>query len=662
MSSYKSFVSPNYKVKSGISESVSFKGSDSKANESSLPSLRNNPPAVAPVIGRRRGLIAPQVPTIVEDKVKESYHRRKTISTYEDDMAHIKQTGTMDSIRFCFFSSQEVANFSVVEVKESKTEGPNSVYDLRMGPLEYKVVCETCNEEREKCPGHFGHIALNVPIPHPLCSKSIINFLRCFCFKCHRLVMTESEIFLNEFHRLKSSRFEAIIAHIDKNISYCGHADCHQKLYKYSFDDDKYYKFFPNSPNKTELRYEEIFDIFSDICDDDIRLLGLKEDRYMISNFDNINDPYEDPLVHPTRLIIQNLPVLPPCARPYSITDNEKSHDTLTDLYKTIIMKNNELSKPEKLNEKTKDDLVMKLVEKIRILFDNSKKKATMGGATKMPIQGIKDRISSKQGHIRKYLLGKRTNFSARTVIGGDNTIGVNELIIPKQIAKVLSLPIEVTPQNLRYCQNLLDSGKVNTIIGTRDQKYDPDKVRNTQPTYYHMDDILLIPDENDEYVRCDVYTYLMSKHPEWFDASGVVIERGEIANAISSFQVIRREYVKTSSEEETFNESIEGSSLFEEPIANKKSTQEECVIQERLIAPRNNLKKSFTLQPGFKIERQAQDGDWVVFNRQPTLWKGSMQAKKIKILPGKTFRMSLCTTQAFNADHDGDKLIMITA
>jgi hypothetical protein len=63
--------------------------------------------------------------------------------------------------------------------------------------------------------------------------------------------------------------------------------------------------------------------------------------------------------------------------------------------------------------------------------------------------------------------------------------------------------------------------------------------------------------------------------------------------------------------------------------------------------------RKDFQLKIGDTIERQLQNGDLVVFNRQPTLWKGSMRAKRVKILPGKTFRFNLASTQSFNADFD---------
>jgi DNA-directed RNA polymerase beta' subunit len=60
---------------------------------------------------------------------------------------------------------------------------------------------------------------------------------------------------------------------------------------------------------------------------------------------------------------------------------------------------------------------------------------------------------------------------------------------------------------------------------------------------------------------------------------------------------------------------------------------------------------KNFELKIGDTIERSLQNGDLVVLNRQPTLWKGSMRAKKVVIRPGKTFRFALCSTAAFNAD-----------
>ena len=57
---------------------------------------------------------------------------------------------------------------------------------------------------------------------------------------------------------------------------------------------------------------------------------------------------------------------------------------------------------------------------------------------------------------------------------------------------------------------------------------------------------------------------------------------------------------------------------------------------------------------PGWIVERHLQDGDWVLFNRQPSLWKASMMAFQTYRVKGLTFRLPLAVTRPFNADFDG--------
>ncbi len=71
--------------------------------------------------------------------------------------------------------------------------------------------------------------------------------------------------------------------------------------------------------------------------------------------------------------------------------------------------------------------------------------------------------------------------------------------------------------------------------------------------------------------------------------------------------------------------------------------------------ANREELVKELT--PGVILERQLVDGDIVLFNRQPSLHRISIMAHKVKILPGKTFRINFCTTSPYNADFDGDEM-----
>lgn len=62
-------------------------------------------------------------------------------------------------------------------------------------------------------------------------------------------------------------------------------------------------------------------------------------------------------------------------------------------------------------------------------------------------------------------------------------------------------------------------------------------------------------------------------------------------------------------------------------------------------------------LEPGYVVERHLDDGDMVLFNRQPSLHKMSIMGHRVKVLPYSTFRMNLSVTTPYNADFDGDEM-----
>ena len=110
----------------------------------------------------------------------------------------------INSIDFSHWSGQDIKNYSVVEVKESKLNGENSVNDDRLGIIQNHTLCSMCGLDNFKCIGHFGHIELNVPIPHPMFSKDILDFLTCFCHKesCNKILIDINELFLFDFAKL----------------------------------------------------------------------------------------------------------------------------------------------------------------------------------------------------------------------------------------------------------------------------------------------------------------------------------------------------------------------------------------------------------------------------------------------------------------------------
>jgi DNA-directed RNA polymerase II subunit RPB1 len=147
--------------------------------------------------------------------------------------------------------------------------------------------------------------------------------------------------------------------------------------------------------------------------------------------------------------------------------------------------------------------------------------------------------------------MGKRVDFSARTVITGDPNLSIDQVGVPRSIARNLTFPETVTPYNIEKLQQMIRNG----------------------------------PNE----------------HP---GAKYVIRENGER---------IDLRYSKSGGD--------------------------------------------FPLQLGYQVERHLLDGDYVIFNRQPSLHKMSMMGHRVKIMPYSTFRLNLSVTSPYNADFDGDEM-----
>ena len=216
-----------------------------------------------------------------------------------------KDLGELEEIRFGIYSAEEIRNISVCKVESSKlcttdkTSGYGTVYDPRMGTIENGVKCETCDLDVWGCPGHFGFIDLNESIIHPLFYKQVISFLKCFCIKCFKLLITEDQINLNGFNRIKSTkRFNKILEKLEK-IDICHECGQLQPDIKYSTTDNvisMVYKQKDKGKVSIILPVEEIKKTFDNIDDKEVELLGF-----------DIN------YVHPKNLIITVFPVIPTC-------------------------------------------------------------------------------------------------------------------------------------------------------------------------------------------------------------------------------------------------------------------------------------------------------------------------------------------------------------
>jgi len=106
----------------------------------------------------------------------------------------------VEEIRFGIVSPQEIRKLSVVEIQTADTydeDGaviPSGLMDSRLGVLEPGQRCRTCGNTATRCPGHFGHIELAVPIIHVEFTKKIQDLLQAFCRNCGRVLLPEKSI------------------------------------------------------------------------------------------------------------------------------------------------------------------------------------------------------------------------------------------------------------------------------------------------------------------------------------------------------------------------------------------------------------------------------------------------------------------------------------
>lgn len=241
---------------------------------------------------------------------------------------------------------------------------------------------------------------------------------------------------------------------------------------------------------------------------------------------------------------------------------------------------------------KDKYDLTFSLKNKIESYCRNPKKKIK-SITNNEPVKCIRERLTGKDGQLRDNLMGKRTEMSSRTVIGPGPDLKVDEVGIPEIISNSITFPINVYQNNINEVKKLIYDGSVEKLK------------------------------RNDKIIRVDLQIY--SEIIKILEIDDVVIRNNK--NII----------VK-----DTKFKLFEGDRI----IRNMVDITPETI--PLLCEPDVNI--------GDIAQRKIVNGDIVLMNRQPTLWKGSMMAFKCKITKNKTFTFNPSTCKAFNSDFDGDE------
>ncbi|MCL2277222.1 MAG: DNA-directed RNA polymerase subunit beta' [Treponema sp.] len=170
---------------------------------------------------------------------------------------------------------------------------------------------------------------------------------------------------------------------------------------------------------------------------------GTKSDKRLLKRIDIVEN-FRKSKNKPQWMILNVIPVIPPELRPMVQLDGGRfATSDLNDLYRRVINRNNRLKRLQALNA---PDIIIRnekrmLQEAVDALFDNSKKKKVVKGSSNRPLKSISDMLKGKQGRFRQNLLGKRVDYSGRSVITVGPDLRMWQCGIPTKMALELFKP-----------------------------------------------------------------------------------------------------------------------------------------------------------------------------------------------------------------------------
>jgi len=369
------------------------------------------------------------------------------------------QKSRIIGVQFGMLSPEEIRRNSVVEVVSRDTYATNSrprvggLFDPRMGVLDPGLICPTDGKTYIDSPGYFGHIELARPVLNAMHLKDILKILKSICLRCSKLLLSKKD----HMHALKmpaSARWQYVLSNISK-IKSCGekHGEgCGCLVPKIEVEGmatiNAIYPTGEDAASSTiEVTPEMLIKIFKRISDDDVHFMG-----------------FSPVFSRPEWMIFTALPVAPPAVRPSVKHDAQtRSEDDMSHIYSNIIRTNLDLK--AKL---LKDDVDPRAIEGLTnvlqyfvAMLGNNKLRgsAPMQQRSGRVLQSVFDRLNSKFGRIRGNLMGKRVDFSARSVITGDPTLSIRQLGVPLKVAMNITKPVVVNDRNRAFLSKIVQNG-----------------------------------------------------------------------------------------------------------------------------------------------------------------------------------------------------------
>ena len=336
----------------------------------------------------------------------------------------------------------------------SKIFGPIKDYECNCG--KYKrmkhrgIVCEKCGVEviqskvrRER----MGHIELASPVAH-------IWFLKCLPSKIGNLV----DLTLKDLERVLY--FENFIVIDPKDTPLTRGTLLSDEQLRRAREDfgDRFEVGIGAEAVQTMLRELDL-EALSETLRTEMVETRSEAKRKKLAKRLKVIDAFKESKNHPDWTILNVVPVLPPDLRPLVPLDGGRfATSDLNDLYRRVINRNNRLKRLLELNA---PDIIVRnekrmLQEAVDVLFDNGRRGKVVTGANKRPFKSLSDMLKGKQGRFRQNLLGKRVDYSGRSVIVVGPDLRLHQCGLPKKMALELFKP---------FIYNKLDEKGLATTI-----------------------------------------------------------------------------------------------------------------------------------------------------------------------------------------------------
>jgi DNA-directed RNA polymerase subunit A' len=348
------------------------------------------------------------------------------------------------SLQFAFLSPDEIRRMSAVKIITADTYDDDGypiemgLMDLHLGVIEPNLRCRTCGGRVNECPGHFGIIELAMPVIHVGYAKEIKRLLQSTCRACGRM-LPDAPVLRGEPAGDAEEAAPAPRVREPKEERACPH--CHEVQQRIVLDKPTTFR-----ENGHKITPKEVRARLERIPDDDVRALAL-------------NPKFG----RPEWMVLTVLPVPPVQVRPsITLESGERSEDDLTHKLVDVLRINQRLRENRDMGapQLVVEDLWELLQYHVTTYFDNQ----TSGipparHRSGRPLKTLAQRLKGKDGRFRSNLSGKRVNFSARTVISPDPLLSINEVGVPIEVARGLTVPLEVTVHNQEVAKELTRRG-----------------------------------------------------------------------------------------------------------------------------------------------------------------------------------------------------------